>query len=81
MTDLLDRLNSLRSRVGDLSKQQARRAADLDLANQRLLEHQAALKDQFGCTSLEEARAKLAEMEVEINAKIDEIDTQLEEPA
>ncbi len=78
MSDALDRLNSLRAKTTELGRQQAKAAADLDNANQRLREHVDVLKHEFGCSDLTEARTKLDEMETELTRMIADIEKSLD---
>lgn len=77
VTDALDQLNALRNRVAQLTRQQAKAAADLDNANQRITEHTALMREEFDCETVEAARDKLASMEMELSEMITAIENQL----
>lgn len=72
MTSIVDdregRIRQLRAAVQQASAQRARSEVQLEQAQARAAEVSAKLKSQFGVSTLDEARAKLAELRASVDS-------------
>lgn len=74
-----DQLREIRTTISQVQSKKARAAVELDNAKERLKVAQATLKDEFGVETTEEARAKLTELQAELDAAVAEVELALQE--
>ena len=79
MPDALDEdVAAVRARVDAAAQLASRRAAELEVAERDLGRALAVLKEEFGVSTLEEARALLETVDAELRAEVDRVIAQLE---
>ncbi len=73
-----DRLREIRTAISQAQSKTARAAVELDNAKERLKDAQATLTE-FGVRNGEEAKAKLADLQSELDSAVAQIEAELAE--
>lgn len=74
-----DRIRDLRGSISVAQAKKARAAVELDSAKARLADARKTLKDDYGVTTNEEAKAVQAQLKAELDSTIEEIEAALSE--
>lgn len=74
-----DQLREIRTTISQVQSKKARAAVELDNAKERLKTAQSTLKDEFGVETTDEARAKLTELQSELDKAVAEVESALAE--
>jgi len=79
MASIEDKIREIRTAISQVQNQKARAAVELDNAKSRLKEAREALKTEYGVVTADDAKAKLTELQSELNDIVSEVEKALEE--
>lgn len=77
MSDLLDKVRDIQVRLESVQRAHVRAEHDRETASAAVAQARASLIQEFGVSTSEEAKLKLAQLEQEVQSSIDALDSKL----
>jgi len=77
MASTEDQIREIRGSIAQVQSKKVRAAVELENAKARLADARKVLKSEFGVSTTEEAKAKLAELRAELDATVVEVEEAL----